>query len=406
MRSRPDARRWLRMLAALCGLAGLLAGCSPAAPAPQAGDPCDELADCVGAAELACQGGTCQAIPCERSRECPVGAACVRGQCTAPECASDGDCAEQGRCFEGACRDDLCQDRSECPDGQVCLGRPPLCQEPPEVCESDVQCPRGQGCKLPASQCVTLCGQGQRCPDQGWCDGLLCRSICQLNAQCDLGERCVEGRCQVPRDCSSEPPCPGDRPLRDPVDCSCVACLEDVDCAVERQEACDAGECIVCELRAADEGVCADVDLARRGGCCVECVEDVDCEAGELCERAVCVDLLDRSCLTDVDCRQDRICDGGRCTRPASLAPCQLQRECPDGEACYADGRCRVEGNVCQGCRAPGRCVAEAGDRVGTCAGCREACAQDGCPDDQLCFVPEGDEEGWCVAASFSGCGS
>ncbi len=380
---------------------GGLWGCS-GEPTPAAeGDACQDIGDCGGATRLSCLAQTCQILSCTRSTECPEGAACVEGFCEAPECLSTEDCDEGALCFEGDCREDLCTRREECGTEQVCRGTPPRCLPPPEICEDALDCPIGQACKLPLASCVPSCTADASCVEGTYCDGRLCRNVCEGTADCDPGEFCTDGRCRAPRDCSGEPRCPPEADLRDPTTCACVECLEDTDCLVARQEACVEGICRVCEIRAEVESVCTDQDLIPLGGCCLECLQDTNCATGELCEGGRCIDVLEQRCQTDADCRENFFCDGYRCTLPASLKPCGTQAACPEGEACYGDGRCRVEADVCGDCPAPSRCVAEVGDREGTCAGCTDHCSAQGCGTAQLCYVPEGGSEGWCVDEVF-----
>jgi len=386
-------------------LLGILSAssCAGDVPAPVAGDPCEDILDCAPTAQLACSGGACSRIECQRSSACPVGAACVQGICGLPVCQEDADCGSGAGCFEGDCVEGLCEGREDCGAGQVCRGTPPLCSAPLEACEANEECPLGEACKLPLARCVAACDVGQSCPPGTWCDGELCRSECTDNGDCDLGEGCADGRCQPPRDCSGEETCPSSLPIRDPVTCECLECIEDLDCAIERGEACAASTCVFCDLRSDTETGCDVLGRKFFAGCCLECLTDSDCVAvrGESCQSGKCIDLLEQRCESDADCSQGLICDGDRCVEDASLMSCQLQSDCPEGEACYGDGRCRVQGTVCQDCLSPGRCVAEVGDTVGTCAGCTSHCQQSGCPQGQLCRVSDGAGEGYCVDESF-----
>ena len=400
-------RTLLPSLMLVCCFVGALfvAACSNSGnePDPVPGDPCADILDCAPTAQLACSGGECTQIPCTRSSACPAGAACVQGICGLPVCQEDADCDEGAGCFEGDCVVGLCQGRTDCDAGEVCLGTPSLCGPPPDVCEEDTECPLGEACKLPLARCVPSCELGQACPSGSWCDGELCRSECDDSDECDPGERCARGRCQPPRDCSGEETCPSSLPNRDPVTCECLECLEDIDCVIERGEACAATTCVFCDLRADTEAGCEELGRRFLDGCCLECLSDGDCAAdrGEACESGRCIDLLEQRCESDADCPQGLICDGDRCVEDASLMACQVQTDCPGGEACYGDGRCRVEGSVCQDCPSPSRCVAEVGDTVGTCAGCTSHCLQDGCAAGQLCRVAEGEPEGYCVDEAF-----
>ena len=389
-------------VAAALWLAALVfAGCSR--PDARVGDICTSVDDCAGSLPLACSQSECVQVGCERSAECPAGAACVDGACTQPECIDDESCLRREQCFEGDCRGDLCEFKADCDDGEVCLGVPPQCTAPPERCTLDTQCPRDLFCKTPEGVCEPRCTADTSCAEGSYCDGDFCRLACVTSSDCPDGDVCAGGRC-IENMCAART-CDDTRPFVDPVTCSCVACLADRDCAVDRNEACnDGGACTYCPSRASSESVCLDGGLLLDQGCCVECVADDDCPNGTICASGRCVLDDPRDCATDADCPGAR-CDLGWCVLPGSMTPCELQTDCPAGEACYSDGRCRAEGQGCDGCGAPGRCVSEPGNLTGTCAGCTVACATDGCPAGTLCFRPTGAAEGYCAASeSVSAC--
>jgi hypothetical protein len=395
--SRPIPR-WLAMLA----LALLVVTGCRRVEAPAEGDACATVADCAPTPRLSCRNGTCQEIRCRRSNECPSGAACIDRYCAAAECNVDGDCTDDARCFEGDCRSDLCRSVDDCGPGATCRGVPPRCQPPPSVCEEDGQCPADQGCKLPQAVCDALCARDADCESSEYCDGEFCRARCEQTADC-LDERvCVQGECVPAPSCPSDETCPATLPFRQPASCDCVACLTDSDCLSERDEFCSVdGECVTCQSRNDDPDACAEQGLRFQGGCCVACLVDADCprELELVCEQGRCVTETQQSCAEDDDCEDDERCEGDRCVPTASLQPCSRQSDCPSDEACYDGGRCRAAGDVCGGCPAPSRCVAEPGDTRGTCAGCTASCAEAGCPDGQRCRLPEGATEGWCIDA-------
>ncbi|MEM1349049.1 MAG: hypothetical protein AAGI01_10870 [Myxococcota bacterium] len=371
-------------------------------PLPVQGDPCQSLEQCAGTQGLSCSQGICTSIACQRSLECPAEAACVEGACGVAECLADSDCAQGAECFEGDCRDDLCSSKADCQASQVCAGTPSVCAAPPSTCSGDEECPGTTRCKFPEGVCVEPCTQGS-CPEGFYCNVMFCSALCADISSCGLGEVCSQGRCQLRRDCSNQPGCPLDTPLRDTADCTCVECLEDSDCDPTRLEACVAGQCSFCAERASTDQECEVSGLLRDESCCVRCLTNDDCAVndGEVCDRGRCLDLLERRCAIDADCPQGLVCDGGRCASMASGTACLAQGDCASGEACYADERCRAEGAVCGECPAPSRCVAEPGDTRGTCVGCSASCDGAACPMGQACFVPDGATEGYCVDGVF-----
>lgn len=370
---------------------------------PQPGDSCTSLEDCVGTTALSCLQGSCVRQSCERSAECPLGAACVLGICQAPECAMAEDCPIRHRCWEGDCRADVCEFKAECEPGQVCTGEPPLCRTPPERCTIDDECPTDTHCKLPDQICEARCASDASCAAGSYCDGDFCRLECRDGADCSSEEVCIERRC-APDPCGDRT-CAQDRPFLNPQTCECVACIDDSDCSVDGRERCsDAGRCLFCLLRSDDSTVCTQQGLRLLEGCCTECTADRDCPDGTHCEVGRCVVDDPRECVVDEDCPVDAACDAGWCVLPGSMAPCERQIDCATGEACYDDGRCRAEGETCGECPSPSRCVAEPGDSSGTCTGCAVSCDSSACSDGMTCFFPDAAVEGYCVAAELANC--
>lgn len=371
----------------------LLAACGRPSVSP--GDPCASTAECLADQELACSQGQCARLPCQRTAQCPAGAACLQGVCGPPECAQDSDCLGPLRCFEGDCRADLCEFKAECDPGEVCIGEPPQCRLPPARCTEDRECPNDTFCQLPEQACQRKCTSDAACGPESYCDGAFCRLRCRTGSDCASTDACVDGRCQRV-DCAPVD-CPPQRPLQDPQTCSCVACLADTDCATQAREGCStANRCIVCVLKSTDASVCAAQGLVLLEGCCAECATATDCGLGSSCLDGRCQPAATRDCAADADCGAGARCDLGYCVEPGSAAPCVRQADCPSGEACYGDGRCRAAAQLCTDCAAPNRCVAEPGDDIGSCVGCAATCDATGCGAG-VCYVPAGATEGFCT---------
>lgn len=371
-------------------------------PLPQIGDSCQKFEDCAQGDRLACQNNTCQQIRCQSTPECPFGSACVGGYCTIAECLNDTECTGAQICFGGACLVAGCKDNSDCPN-QVCRGTPKQCLAPPAFCLNDVDCPTGKRCQNTTGQCKETCQSDDNCSVDQYCDGLFCRRRCTTDDQCTGSDLCIEQKCQSAPDCG-EAACPPDKPVRDIRTCVCLECQSDNQCNMARNEACLDQECTYCPIESTSESQCLLQGLRLRQGCCVQCVvnEHCDSENGEVCQKGRCIDQSERTCLTDDQCGFEEVCDGSRCTPESSLKACTKQTDCPDGEACHGNGRCRAVSDRCQGqCQAPNRCIAEPGDTQGTCAGCTQSCTDNGCPTDSFCYVPEGQVEGYCAASLF-----
>ena len=69
-------------------------------------------------------------------------------------------------------------------------------------------------------------------------------------------------------------------------------------------------------------------------GKCEQCIDDKDCEAGQLCERNVCID--EPECRQDADCPEGKSCDEGQCVAAQATASrsCEVDQECEDGQRC------------------------------------------------------------------------
>lgn len=382
----------------------LITGCSDES-VPKGGDPCRDITDCGGVARLSCRVDRCEEQPCERSSSCPAGAACVSGFCQAPECLTNLDCAQAGgSCFEGDCRQDLCEDKTQCTQAQVCSGTPLTCKAPPALCLNDADCPGDTRCQINTQRCVEVCQQDADCSADQHCDINLCRQRCAGEQGCEPGELCIEDKCKLPPDCAQEPECPLQTPLRRAQDCACVSCLSDSDCETSRGEACVENQCTYCALSGVDAQICAGVGLPFQGGCCVGCLDDRGCAADQTCERGRCTSEGERGCDSDAECPEGTLCDGSRCSTSSSLLPCQGQVDCPQGQSCYPDGRCRQEATACGGaCPTPSRCVAQPGDHLGACLGCQSHCQAQGCLPGQLCLRLDNTQDGRCVSAAVLG---
>ncbi len=222
--------------------------------APNPGDPCATVAECVGGTrcvfpglfpggycsnecEEGCVGDTrCDfaygdglcLLECEDDSECRLGyhcfgdvcrppcrnpedcgspeALCTDGRCMGPECASARDCAEGSACFEGRCivspRDagmDLpvgapCFSASECVTG-LCLP-PELGGTCGEICSSRRTCRFDQAC---APTLIDRDGDGRLEAVTGACvdgdpTGRFLAGACATGSDCE-SRSCIDGQC-------------------------------------------------------------------------------------------------------------------------------------------------------------------------------------------------------------------
>ncbi|MBA2665340.1 MAG: hypothetical protein H0U74_23830 [Bradymonadaceae bacterium] len=221
--------------------------------------------------------------------------------------------------------------------------------------------------------------------------------FCSRTLECPAQHSCLHGHCQSTQACSQEAACAGFKNIRDPRGCACVMCIEDVDCPGDVPSLCERGLCRQCVIQATRE-VCDGRGMKWSDGCCAECVYDGDCfGVGRQCYLGRCQDANTPRCLSLTDCPPSHVCDTGRCLPPSTEQACTRQADCPPTEACYAEGHCRLQATTCTDCPQSARCLAEPGDTLGTCAGCTETCAPQGCPPETRCFVPPDAADGFCV---------
>lgn len=192
----------------------------------------------------------------------------------------------------------------------------------------------------PTTACATDADCGGSTPV---CDPLRGCVVCQFDAQCADGERCVDRVCGAFVRCSEDADCAGtDTPACDLQSGICEACLLDADCG-------GSARCIrkQCESATACTNSldCGTNEVCDRGiGWCVECASDADCDEGSTCVGNACV----ARCSSDKDCvAADLLCDpsAGHCVE------CVAHADCPGTYHCAA-GVCEVD--VCQS--GAGRC--------------------------------------------------
>lgn len=113
------------------------------------------------------------------------------------------------------------------------------------------------------------CNEDADCTEQNEvCVDGTCQQ-CRTDVQCDEGEQCVGGRCEVKPECTRDDDCDGNA-------------------------------------------------ICRSGKCQLECEDDTDCGRGLACRDNRCIDPL--ACDGDRDCEPGFTCYNGRCTDPASIS--------------------------------------------------------------------------------------
>ena len=376
-------------------IVSVVGGCSSDS-VPKLGDACASQTECFAGDRLSCNDGRCLVQTCRETSGCPDGSACVDGACGPAQCIESADCDDGERCWEGACRDDLCESAQSCGDGEVCRGGPPLCQTPPETCETDRDCLAGFACDRRTTTCVPPCQTSSDCDGTDVCRRGFCSVPCISSNDCITGDLCFAGNC-IESNCA-DTSCVGEV---NPLTCQCVECFNDSQC--ESDKACnDSGICTGCSERRETSAECDALGLFFQSGCCAQCLTDLHCPGRLVCSAGVCSEPPSVDCVRDSDCENSQSCDGGLCVRLGSNASCTQQTDCVDQEACYPDGRCHPRSDVCEECDF--RCVASTTDDVGACVGCANHCEAAGCAQGQTCVIRDGGIEGACIDSDFSGC--
>ncbi|MGK0358707.1 MAG: hypothetical protein ACI9U2_001000 [Bradymonadia bacterium] len=284
--------------------------------------------ECASALDCPADRPICQDNQCVAGDACPggcePGAECVGGQCIVvglcgEECSPGTfcsaivercvECTADGHCGPGrSCHDQTC---SDAPRGAPCT-----------PCGPDGACGVGYTCDLDfGGLCSRLCDDGGECPAGLFCDGNLCRSEqvcgafeCFNDDECEGA--CLAGVCDAPQlcegdaDCAEAWTCEGDR---------CVpragSCFSPFDC--DRGEICLGGRC----------------EVQVVGGECRPCEQPSDCPSPALCgdvdgSGLRCLSICGpNGCADGLECNDlggiglclpfDGICPDGACGQDA-----------------------------------------------------------------------------------------
>ena len=116
-------------------------------------------------------------------------------------CASDTDCDNGQFCDAGTCKcrtDDMCGTGEYCNTYGNCQVRP--------ACLGNVDCAAGFICNSASptgGECIArgLCGHSVHCEINQWCqlngDTGVCIPGCRQTGDCQLGNVCIAGRCEI-----------------------------------------------------------------------------------------------------------------------------------------------------------------------------------------------------------------
>ena len=364
---------------------------------------CRSNADCAGARPV-CNLSTGRCVACNGVTN--------GATCTAPRvCATTG--ANAGQCVA-------------CTSNAQCGGATPICNLTTNLCGG---CTRDADCPSATPACVLTGTNAGRCvpctTDSHCARPLVCNTAtntcagCNSNADCmgatpicDTASRMCRACDPSRSDCGGDTPacatagtntgrcvqctgantraCTGATPRCDDPSNTCVACLQNSDCADPTRPVCDRGRCRACaaDTEASD---CPDATLpvcATRGvnaGRCVACATGRT--AACPMERPACDDPTNTcvTCVGDGDCRAPRpACVVAMGERASFCATCLTDAHC----AGRSDGltRCNTTARECVACTERMHCVGNARGAAclaGTC-GCEGA---GDCAAGQVCDV-------------------
>ncbi len=187
--------------------------------------------------------------------------------------------------------------------------------EPPETCDSDIDC---AAAAMVCDPLTETCVQ------------------CLFESDCDDFEHCVDRACLPFTQCQNSLDCVDltDQPICDKVLGECVQCLGEEDCE-DSQHCVDQG--CVDYTNCVSSKDCEDAVCDKALGECVDCLEDTDCADDQVCIQAVCETSL--ACDSDLDCLDlNMLCDkvAGTC------AACLVNADCPSVYFCQG-GQCLLD---------------------------------------------------------------
>lgn len=342
-----SARFALLPIAMIGGLAmGTIAACGDGDAASQTDKTCIADDDCDLGTVCILTSKTCESVGCEF---CIAGQICYTDSdgidsCSKPECTSNSQCEGMESCVMGACIEASCSDKSECSDGQICNQLAGICQNPPDVCSTDFDCPAGNVCSADGT-CSPGCTTDQDCDDvMTYCnpDNSLCEPGCRTDASCAVDQSCGDAR-----QCECDPSkCPDGS-----------ICDESVNACIEKAiESCD-------EVTCGDGFVCNPDNNFQCEPAPDECStvqgDPNACPPGTRCNQAT----GDCEVMTCTNGKSQADCDGT--ANPVfSEAFCECV-QCVDDTNCAAGSSCNSNGQCIEGCEAcdpnaPGACGNEA----------------------------------------------
>ena len=119
------------------------------------------------------------------------------------------------------------------------------------------------------------------------------RFSCESDSDCEAGERCASGLCQLPCGGEGEEACPEEAPVCLNGYCSSICpsdqevCPAPQECVALSSEPDSSGVCtVLCDEQ---DNPCPEEDVCFEGLCATVCMSDEDCGSGEICLEGVFV---------------------------------------------------------------------------------------------------------------------
>ncbi|MBN2724110.1 MAG: hypothetical protein JXR95_08585 [Deltaproteobacteria bacterium] len=201
------------------------------------------------------------------------------------------------------------------------------------------------------------CNETETCAEDQICTDFGCASLCQFDADCNLGEECMdtgvcgpaeapETKCSVDDDCGNGTICEMSEELGYLI---CVpGCQSDDECS-EGYVCASCGRCVPEENPVCGDSkvFCESDEQCGTKVCsidqkCAETCEGTDplCPTGQICNDGVCIDdpsPEDPECVFSSQCGDDHVCINTYCH-----ATCADDSECGFGEFCDL-GVCKAD---------------------------------------------------------------
>lgn len=316
---------------------------------------------------------------CADDSECALNETCVSGTCeVASSCADDAECQADEICDSGVCRSTggACQFDLDCDAGEVCSNNQCIaassCGFGATDCPADQFCDYAPGDFCGAADALGTCQSIPNGCDDIYdpvcgCDGNTysnaceansagvsaaapgeCAQACGTDADCGLGEACVNGVCSAGTGCGGF---------------GGITCGVGEFCDYAPQDFCGAADALgtctpipnacddvfdpVCGCDSATYSNACEANangqaVAAEGACEVTCAQDAECAAGQICSEGICADVC--GTIAGLTCDDTQYClyDGDGCGLADGGGTCKTRPEvCPDvvDPVCGCDGQ-------------------------------------------------------------------